>query len=179
MRETPKEHQIYRHFKGNLYQIVTIAKHSETGEEMVVYRPMYGDGDSWVRPLSMFLSEVDHEKYPEVSQKYRFTLMNGETAVEEIQDENPKAEESKQTQDDDTIKDGLNPLLEQFLDARSFQEKLDIFYLMKRRGTIDMLRYVAISLDLEVATSDFDEMYRQIQNCLKTMVKYECNRLRN
>jgi len=75
---------IVQHFKhellteeeraGNmyLYEIVGIATHSETREPMMVYRPLYDDGGMYVRPLEMFLSEVDHEKYPEVKQKYRF-----------------------------------------------------------------------------------------------------------
>ncbi len=69
-----KLHRVYKHFKGNYYLVEDIALNSETEEEMVVYRKLYGDGSLWVRPKSMFLEEVDHEKYPEVKQKYRFEL---------------------------------------------------------------------------------------------------------
>ena len=74
MREI-KINGVYRHFKGNLYLVVDIAFDSETKEEMVIYRALYGEKALWVRPLKMFLSEVDKEKYPEVTQEYRFELV--------------------------------------------------------------------------------------------------------
>lgn len=67
-------HGIYRHFKGDYYLVEDIAFDSETKAEMVVYRRLYGDGTLWVRPKEMFLSEVDHNKYPNEKQKYRFEL---------------------------------------------------------------------------------------------------------
>ena len=70
-----KPGQVYRHFKGFIIKIICIAKHTETKEDLVVYSH---DGDTWARPLEMFLSEVDHEKYPDVKQRYRFELMEEE-----------------------------------------------------------------------------------------------------
>lgn len=72
---------IYKHFKGDLYIIVDIANDSETKEKVVVYRRLYGDGSLWVRPMDMFLSEVDHEKYPNEKQKYRFELQKIESVA--------------------------------------------------------------------------------------------------
>lgn len=67
---------IYRHFKGLLVMVEDIALDSETQEKMVVYRELVGKEGLWVRPLDMFLSEVDKKKYPNIKQKYRFELLN-------------------------------------------------------------------------------------------------------
>ncbi len=80
MRKIQKN-RIYRHFKGDFYLVVDTAFDSESKEEMVIYRRLYGDGSLWVRPLKMFLSEVDHQKYPNVKAKWRFTLQKIESSA--------------------------------------------------------------------------------------------------
>lgn len=67
-----KTNAIYRHFKGDLYLVVDIAVHSETGEKLVIYRSLYGNLDLYARAYDMFIEKVDKIKYPDVLQEYRF-----------------------------------------------------------------------------------------------------------
>ena len=68
---------VYRHFKGGLYIVRGVGTHTETGEKMVIYTNLPDETQTWIRPYDMFVSEVDHDKYPEVKQKYRLELIKG------------------------------------------------------------------------------------------------------
>lgn len=72
MTERMNPGDVVRHFKGNRYEILHFAKDSETREDVVVYRALYGERGVWVRPKAMFFSEVDRAKYPDCAQKWRF-----------------------------------------------------------------------------------------------------------
>lgn len=105
MRERPTAGEFYRHFKGKLYQVKMIARDSETQQEMVVYQAMYAPFAYWVRPLADFLSEVDHKKYPDVTQKLRFrkvefqkTKEDADIITEDVQDKKDDRQVLPQTE---------------------------------------------------------------------------------
>ena len=172
MRENPKPYEIYKHFKGNLYQILAIAKDSEDGSLKVVYQALYGSYEVYVRDLSMFMSPVDRAKYPEVTQEYRFERVN-------VKQVNKDREEQKaETQEAPDATDVLDPMLLQFLDSDTYEEKLNILHMLQPRITQEMLSTMAAALDIEVADGSVEERYEQVKSCLLTFEKYECNRLR-
>ena len=185
MREV-RQGQFYRHFKNRLYQIVAVAEHSETGEQMVVYQALYGDYRVYVRPYEMFVSEVDHEKYPDVSQKYRFELVeftrkeDGQENRQETAREDP-AEEEVQKEQPVLRTDEMNqvdPVLLEFLDADTLEEKMHILAYNRNRMTEGLLNSIAISLDRVVEKKGIQAQYDEIMNCLGTMERFECNRMR-
>lgn len=187
MADMPKENQIYRHFKGSLYRIVTIAIHSETGERMVVYQALYGDYTIYVRELSMFMSKVDKRKYPNAKQSDRFVLVPQVMGQEmepaqkqgEAQNEAEEAKAQPETQKQPDEGDcPLDPFLVQFLDADTYEEKLNLLVALHARITDDMINTMAVSLDVEINDGDIEDRYEALKTCLLTLEKYECNRLR-
>lgn len=215
----PKPHEIYKHFKGNLYQIVTIAQHSETGEQLVIYQAMYGDFKIYARPLAMFTSEVDKVKYPEVQQRFRFELqgadadrqtretdeVNGGQTITQavltqteptttVQGAAAWTAQATTAQDAATVaaqataqpasvetqpeEPALDPLVLEFLDADSYEQKLNILAGLHHRITDEMITTMAIACDIEVNDGETEERYEELKNCLLTMEKFECNRLR-
>ena len=197
-RHIPVAQELYRHFKGNLYQIVSIAIHSETREEMVVYQALYGDYKVYVRPLDMFMSEVDHEKYPEVTQKYRFEQVtraqkavapsdctkSKETSREEIRKQF-RSEPYKHSEVMDKSIDAeaqelnLDPLVIEFMDADLAVDKNDILSKLRPTITNDMIDIMAMSLGVVVKEGDVYDRYNDLRTCLSTMEKFESTRLRS
>lgn len=182
-RSVPVAGELYRHFKNKMYQIVTIAKHSETGERMVVYQALYGDYGVYVRPFDMFMSEVDHEKYPDIQQKYRFervTIPGDGQAVEKTDGdsryENKTAVEGQQPAADTKVM-GTEALMN-FLDADTYAEKLNILKGMKKYIDDKIVYDMAVSLDIVLKEEPLEEKIRDLENCLKTYARFECNRFR-
>lgn len=191
----PQANQIYKHFKGNLYKIVTVATHTETEEELVIYQALYGDFKIYARPLSMFMEEVDRVKYPNATQKMRFELVEQMVAapiaaqveadvaeekvvapdarVEEAAIENVKVIENTETEEEIT----LDPLLEAYLDTDSYRERINILHGLQHRMTEHMLNTMAIVIDFELPEGDIQTKFNALNDCLLTKEKYECNRM--
>lgn len=182
MSREVKPGQFYRHFKNNLYQIVTVAAHSETGEKMVVYQALYGDYKVYVRPYEMFISEVDHKKYPMVSQKYRFEQVEFvlQEKEESVQTPSVMKEEVKPSlcYEESKEKDLVNPDLMHFLEAESYADKIMVLESIKKRLTPQILQTIAISLDYTLENENLMDQYESVLYYLETRMRYEGRRLR-
>lgn len=201
----PRPREIYKHFKGNLYQIVEIAEHTETGELLVIYQALYGDRKAYARPLAMFTERVDRGKYPDAAQEFRFELQGPEaerqrresgpeTAAGQIPDaaasfvqadtagnasgaakRQPAAEQSSAEAAEEPA---LDPLVLEFLDTKEYEQRLNILAGLHHRITDEMITTMSIACDVEIGEGDTEERYEALKSCLLTLEKYECNRLR-
>lgn len=193
MSNIPLPGQVYRHFKGKLYRIVTLAEHSETGEKLVIYQALYGDYAVYARPLSMFMEKTDREKYPEAVSEFRFELQKEiiEAPVLEIsrkgtcadgagedmlKEQCPEPESVARDEEQEEL--NIDPLVLDFLDAGTYRERLNILAALHNRVTDEMINTMAVAADVEIKEGDIEERYNELRTCLLTFEKYECSRLR-
>ncbi len=191
----PKPHEIYKHFKGNLYQITAVAEHTETGEKLVVYQALYGDFKTYARPLSMFTERLSREKYPDAGQEFRFELQGPDgdrqkcetQAASEVEEKEASDTKLSDTESSDTkspdmeLSDAeavLDPLLLEFLDADTYEQRLNILAGLHHRITDEMITTMGIACDVEVESGDVEERYESLKACLLMLERYECNRIR-
>lgn len=176
MNRIPKPGEIYKHFKNKLYQIVTVAIHTETGEKMVVYQALYGDFKTYVRPLDMFLSKVDKEKHKDVLCEYRFELVDmTEKEDMSISENKEEVKEEKKSKKDE---ESINPILLEFLEGNSYEEKMDTINKNKKKITDHLLNDMAASLDITVEEGELEGRIGSFLFCLTTLARFEGNRLR-
>ena len=196
MNQIPQAGEIYQHFKGKLYRIVTLATHTETGEQLVIYQALYGEFQVFARPLSMFLEKMDAKKYPDAAGKDRFMRIPmaeaaavpqpvpapSENPVEPrpaaMPSENPVESRPAAASSESPVEPQPDPGLLAFLDADSYEEKLEVFASLEGKADLHMLNAIAASLDLELSEGSLEEQYDTLKSCLMTLERYECNRLR-
>lgn len=183
----------YKHFKNKLYKVDNIVYHSETKEALVLYQALYGDFKQYVRPLDMFMSEVDHVKYPEVKQKYRFIQVSLDefgnvSPIDEAETAFSKAEEVFATEgqieatspetDSSSKEDRIASLVEKFLDSKEYEDKLDALLLLNNNINDDLIDLFAESLDIVVEKGNLADRVRSLKAVLQAHTKYEGGRLR-
>lgn len=182
---------LYRHFKNKLYQVIAVAEHTETGEELVIYQALYGDFRVYARPLPMFLSPVDREKYPDAAQELRFQPVDRKTLGRENAQgggESQSGEESAsageprsggESREERRIPGGEDFIL-RFFDEESIGGKLE---LLEREGgglTERTLEIICGGMDIPVTVGDggAEDLLYVLRRYLQTQMRYEGDRFR-
>ena len=167
LNRRPRPGEIYKQDNDRMFQIITIAFNTEAKEEMVVYQALYGDFKTYASPLTMFFNELDDDRYPKVLQEGRFEL--NRTPELEQPFEQKTAPEPEGT---------ISALLIEFLEANSYQEKLEL--LTSNRKHIDhrLITDMAVALDVVLDEGPLEEQIQGIINCLQAMSRFENRRLR-
>lgn len=176
----PKPGELYLHFKQKMYQVLTVARHSETGDKLVIYQALYGDFKTYARPFEMFVSPVDREKYPQAEQKYRFQLvehvMSEEPAKQQELESEPQADSRAENQPKRIA--APEEKLMAFFDADTIEEKYKILLEMEDCITDHMINNMAVVLDLIIEDGPVSKRFEELKRCVRTMQKYESTRLR-
>ena len=172
--------EFYRHFKNKLYQIVAVAVHSETGEKMVVYQALYGDFGVYVRPYEMFVSEVDHEKYPGVSQKYRFERVQpGEAIAPDTKNVRVPAPENEGGHKEDAEKNFCPPpAFLKFLETDDFAVRMECLKAMEQTVTQQELDSIYVVLDMKPESGSVKAQVGAIRRFLAMQEHFKGKRLR-
>ena len=195
MREDPRPGELYRHFKRRLYQVLCTARNSETGERVVVYQALYGDYGVWVRPLGMFLSEVDHEKYPDAKQRWRFERAARETetvgpesgssagggapaAVPDSPEAGVTGQEKTAQEPSAAAPDGPSGVLLAFLDTEDLKLKRGVLLSNAERLTQRDLDSIFTVLGINPPGGSLSEQLDVILDWLSLHEKYESDRPR-
>lgn len=187
-RQIPRAGEFYMHFKGKLYQIITVAVHTETEEELVIYQALYGTYKTYARPLSMFLSEVDHKKYPEVEQKYRFRKVElcenagdqscirisagSEEEKQEIKENSEQKMQKHEEDKEEAQETNIEPLLK-FLDETDLNERLNILMKYRDEITETMLESMGMAIDCVLTGKTLEEKYYELDKVIRTKIQYE------
>lgn len=199
----PGPQDIYRHYKGKLYQIITLAQHSESNELLVVYQALYGDFRVYARSLESFIEELNPSIYPEAGQKHRFELVKAGDAIctdKNISLPDNKALEDMETADAKKAEAGTAKeanmanerhnaeqslpdteayaVLLKFLEADSYSKKLDVVYSGKKYLNDRIITDMAMALDCSIDDGSLDKRTESLINCLQALSRFENKRLR-
>lgn len=187
-RHIPKPGERYTDIRQKTYQILCVANYVRTKEKMVVYQGLYGEFEYFVRPLGMFMEEVDHKKYPDVLQKYYFELsdqtMRQEMPVippvESLPQKEPLdfKEADQMAGSESSEQEQANPSLIRFLDADTLEEKYQVVKALGGSITNRLIDDFAVTLDLVIPEGDIDFRYHQLLSSVRTLQKFESTRFR-